>query len=148
MNEKALIKKCQRGDKQAFEELIRLYYDYVSGFLLKTTMASTLSEDLTQETFLKMIRSIEKFDPGGSAAFGTWLITIAKNCYIDHLRRNRVPLEDICRNGRVSLPGAAELCMAVFPARGSKRPGKTARCGTENSICVHGCRRCADSGRE
>lgn len=33
MNEKALIKKCQRGDKQAFEELIRLYYDYVSGFL-------------------------------------------------------------------------------------------------------------------
>jgi len=71
VNEKALIKKCQRGDKQAFEELIRLYYDYVSGFLLKTTMDSTLSEDLTQETFLKMIRSIEKFDPGGSAAFGT-----------------------------------------------------------------------------
>lgn len=71
MNEKALIKKCQRGDKQAFEELIRLYYDYVSGFLLKTTTDSTLSEDLTQETFLKMIRSIEKFDPGGSAAFGT-----------------------------------------------------------------------------
>lgn len=71
MNEKALIKKCQRGDKQAFEELIRLYYDYVSGFLLKTTMDSTLSEDLTQETFLKMIRSIEKFDPDGSAAFGT-----------------------------------------------------------------------------
>ena len=34
MNEKALIKKCQRGDKQAFEELVRLYYDYVSGFLL------------------------------------------------------------------------------------------------------------------
>lgn len=37
MNEKALIKKCQRGDCQAFEELIRLYYDYVFGFLLKTT---------------------------------------------------------------------------------------------------------------
>ena len=34
-------------------------------------MDSTLSEDLTQETFLKMIRSIEKFDPDGSAAFGT-----------------------------------------------------------------------------
>lgn len=42
-----------------------------------------------------MIRNIEKFDPGGSVAFGTWLITIAKNCYIDHLRRNRVELEDI-----------------------------------------------------
>ena len=95
MNEKALIKKCQCGDRQAFDELIRLYYDYVSRFLLKTTTNEVLSEDLTQETFLKMIRNIEKFDPGGSAGFGTWLITIAKNCYIDHLRRNRIYLEDI-----------------------------------------------------
>ena len=95
MNEKALIKKCQRGDRQAFDELIRLYYDYVSGFLLKNTLDETISEDLTQETFLKMIRSIEKFEPDGSASFGTWLITIAKNCYIDHLRRNRVYPENI-----------------------------------------------------
>lgn len=95
MNDKALIKRCQRGDRQAFDELIRLYYDYVSSFLLKNTADETLSEDLTQETFLKMIRSIEKYDPGGSASFGTWLITIARNCYIDHLRRNRIHLEDI-----------------------------------------------------
>lgn len=95
MNDKALIKRCQRGDRQAFDELIRLYYDYVSGFLLKNTGDETLSEDLTQETFLKMIRSIEKYDTGGSASFGTWLITIVKNCYIDHLRRNRIQLEDI-----------------------------------------------------
>ena len=59
MNEKVLIKKCQRGDRQAFDELIRLYYDYVSGFLLKTTTDEILSEDLTQETFLKMIRNID-----------------------------------------------------------------------------------------
>lgn len=95
MNEKALIKRCQRGDRPAFDELIRLYYDYVSGFLLKTTENETLCEDLTQETFLKMIRNIERLDPGGSATFGTWLIAIAKNCYIDHLRRNRIHLEDI-----------------------------------------------------
>ena len=107
MNEKALIKKCQHGDRQAFEDLIRLYYDYVFGFLLKNTVDETLSEDLTQETFLKMIRSIEKYDPGGSAGFGTWLITIAKNCYIDHLRRNRIYLEDIA-----SLPLADARCVA------------------------------------
>lgn len=95
MNEKALIKRCQRGDRQAFDELIRLYYDYVSGFLRKATENETLCEDLTQETFFKMIRSIERFDPGGSASFGTWLITIARNCYIDQLRRNRIRLEDI-----------------------------------------------------
>lgn len=95
MNDKALIKKCRRGERQAFDELIRLYYDYVFGFLLKNTADEALSEDLTQETFLKMIRSIEKYDPGGSASFGTWLITIAKHCCIDYLRRNRIRLEDI-----------------------------------------------------
>ncbi len=99
MNENALIKKCQKGNQQAFEELIRLYYPYVSGFLLKMTTDNTLTEDLTQDTFLKMIRNIEKYDPGGSASFGTWLITIARNCYIDDLRRNRrqtsLHLEDI-----------------------------------------------------
>ncbi len=95
VNEKALIKKCQRGDRQAFDELIRLYYHYVSGFLLKTTADETLTEDLTQETFLKMIRHIEQFDPGGSAGFGTWLITIAKNSYLDYLRRHRIPVADI-----------------------------------------------------
>lgn len=104
MNEKALIKKCQRGDRSAFEELIRLYYDYVFGFLVKSTANEMLSEDLTQETFLKMIKSIERFDTGGSATFGTWLITIAKNCYTDHLRRNRVLIEDI----DALPPGSAE----------------------------------------
>ncbi|MDO4370800.1 MAG: sigma-70 family RNA polymerase sigma factor [Clostridia bacterium] len=95
MHEKALIKRCQRGDRQAFDALIRLYYDYVFGFLLKTTADAALSEDLTQETFLKMVRNIEKFDPNGGAGLGTWLITIAKNGYIDHLRRNRIHLENI-----------------------------------------------------
>lgn len=95
MDDKILIKKCQNGDRQAFDRLIRLYYDYVSGFLLKITANKTLTEDLTQETFLKMIRSIEAFDLTGRASFGTWLITIAKNCYIDNLRKNRVRIENI-----------------------------------------------------
>lgn len=58
----------QETERQAFDELIRLYYDYVSGFLRKTTLDETLIEDPTQETFLKMIRSIETFDPGGMPA--------------------------------------------------------------------------------
>ena len=37
VNETQLIRRCQRGDRQAFETLIRQYYDYVSGFLLKAT---------------------------------------------------------------------------------------------------------------
>lgn len=95
MNEKALIKKCLRGERQAFDELIRLYYDYVFGFLLKATKDKMLTEDLTQETFLKMIRNIESFSLSGNVKFATWLITIAKNCFIDYLRKNRIAFENI-----------------------------------------------------
>ena len=95
VNETQLIRRCQRGDRQAFETLIRQYYDYVSGFLLKATQYALLAQDLTQETFLKMIRSIETFDCNGAAGMGTWLVTIAKNCYVDYLRKNRIVLEDV-----------------------------------------------------
>ena len=95
VNETQLIRRCQRGDRQAFETLIRQYYDYVSGFLLKAMQDALLAQDLTQETFLKMIRSIETFDCNGAAGMGTWLVTIAKNCYVDYLRKNRIVLEDV-----------------------------------------------------
>lgn len=95
MNEKDLVKKSQNGDKKAFEDLIRMFYPYVSGFLLKNTNNSDLAEDLTQETFLKMVQNIDKYDLKSKAGFGTWLITIAKNCYIDYLRKNKVILSNI-----------------------------------------------------
>ena len=72
MDEKALVKACQKGDRQAFEALIRLFYPYVSRFLLKMTLDESLAEDLTQDTFLKMIQNIEQFDADGGALFGTW----------------------------------------------------------------------------
>lgn len=89
MNDIKLIIACQNGDKQAFNELITIYYPYVSKFLLKLTMNETDSEDLVQDTFIKLIRNIEKFDIHGKAAFATYLMTIARNCYLDYLRKNK-----------------------------------------------------------
>ena len=53
MNEKAIIKRCQNGDKAAFDILIRSFYPYVSKYLLKLTQDETLTEDLTQDVFFK-----------------------------------------------------------------------------------------------
>lgn len=89
MDESRLILRAQNGDKEAFQSLIALYYPYISKFLLKLTTSEQLSEDLTQETLLRIIRSIDKFDVYGSAAFSTYVMSIAKNLYIDHLRKNR-----------------------------------------------------------
>ena len=95
MNENEVIKRCQNGDRTAFDELIRAYYPYVTKYLLKLTGSEMLTEDLTQDVFFKMIRTIDKYKTNGKASFATYIITIAKNTWIDHMRRNKVVLGDL-----------------------------------------------------
>lgn len=53
MNEKEIIKRCQNGDKAAFNELIRVFYPYVTKYLLKLSYDETLTEVLTQDVFFE-----------------------------------------------------------------------------------------------
>lgn len=103
MDELKLLKRCQSGDKTAFQELIAKYHPYVYRFLLKMTGNQDVSEDLTQETFLKVIRNIEKFDVYGKAKFSSYIITLCKNTYIDYYRKqkkysNNVSIEETLIN--------------------------------------------------
>ena len=95
MNEKEIIKRCQDGDKSAFDELIRTFYPYVGKYLLKLTGDKTLTEDLTQDVFLKVIRTIDRYKTSGRASFATCIITIAKNTFIDYTRRNKIILSEL-----------------------------------------------------
>ena len=95
MNEKAIIKRCQNGDKAAFDILIRSFYPYVSKYLLKLTQDETLTEDLTQDVFLKVIRKIEYYKTDSKASFATYIITIAKNTFIDYTRRNKIAFSEL-----------------------------------------------------
>lgn len=51
MNENEVIKRCQNGDKAAFDELIRAFYPYVTKYLLKLTGSEMLTEDLNRMFF-------------------------------------------------------------------------------------------------
>ena len=82
VNEKEIIGRCREGDREAFDTLIRTFYPYVTKYLLKLTHDENLTEDLTQEVFLKLIRTIENYKTDGKAAFATYVITIAKNTLI------------------------------------------------------------------
>jgi len=86
LDEYSLIILAQNGEKDAFQSLVVLCYPHVSKFLIKLCGDETLSEDLIQETLLKLVRSIDRFDFNGKISFSTWVMTIAKNCYLDHLR--------------------------------------------------------------
>ena len=95
MNEVKILRRCQRGDKQAFNELITFYFPFVTKFLFKMTKNSEVTEEVRQEVFIKLIKNIDKFNLKGKASFSTYLMTIAKNCYLDYVRRTNRELYDL-----------------------------------------------------
>lgn len=92
-----LARKVQKGDREAFEVLLGRYERAIFSFTYHFFHDMALSEDLTQETFLRAYRFIGSFRP--REKFSTWLFSIAKNLCIDELRRNRrgtsVDIEDV-----------------------------------------------------
>jgi RNA polymerase sigma-70 factor (ECF subfamily) len=68
------------------EELIRAHQDSVWRFLVSLGCETNLADDLTQETFLKVLRGFEYKGPRETTA---WLLRVAKNCYIDAIRSRK-----------------------------------------------------------
>jgi len=83
-----LIARCQAGDGQAFEALFHFYRDDVFRFAYLVVRDATLAQDVVQETFLKVFRSIANFQFRSS--FKSWLYRVAVNEAITLLRRRRI----------------------------------------------------------
>lgn len=77
---------------QSMEEIYKLYAQTVYRFLLSLTHDSSLSEELTQETFYQAVKCSDKFDK--SCKITTWLCAIAKNQLRAYQRKNRDYLKD------------------------------------------------------
>ena len=91
-----LVDAAQRGDRAALEELYLIHFDRIYSYLHVTVSNRHDAEDLTTQTFLKMLESIGKFR-WGSAPFSAWLFRIAHNLAMDHFRATRrvQPEEDV-----------------------------------------------------
>ncbi|MGE5673039.1 MAG: RNA polymerase sigma factor [Mycobacterium leprae] len=87
-NEYDLIARCQSGDRVAFEELFHLYSDDVFRFAYLVVRDTPLAQDVVQESFLKVFRSIGNFQFRSS--FKSWLYRVAVNEAITLLRRRKV----------------------------------------------------------
>jgi RNA polymerase sigma-70 factor (ECF subfamily) len=83
---KTLCKRAKRADKDAACELLKIYYADIFAYLRRLCGSQADGEDLTQQTFLKVWRSLDSFR--GRSKFSTWLYRIAHNTYIDWQRRN------------------------------------------------------------
>ena len=92
----ALIERCLAGDQVAWEEIVRLHRRKVFNIAYKFVGKHDLAEDLTQDIFLKLYRSLNTFDR--RANFQTWLISVSRNLCIDHYRSVRKERETINRD--------------------------------------------------
>jgi RNA polymerase sigma-70 factor (ECF subfamily) len=83
-----LVERAQQGDRDALEELYLIHFDRIYGYLHVSVGNRHDAEDLTTQTFLKMLESIGKFR-WQSAPFSAWLFRIAHNLAMDHFRANK-----------------------------------------------------------
>lgn len=83
-----LVARAQKGDRAALEELYLIHFDRIYSYLHMTAGNRHDAEDLTTQTFLKMLESIGKFR-WQAAPFSAWLFRIAHNLSMDHFRTNR-----------------------------------------------------------
>ncbi len=83
-----LVRRCVSGDAAAWEEIVQRFSRRVYNVCYRFSGSYTDAEDLTQEVFLKVYRTLGSFDPD-RAAFNTWLTTVARNLLVDHFRRTK-----------------------------------------------------------
>src|SRR5437773_350161 len=83
-----LVERGQRGERAALEELYLIHFDRIYGYLHLSVGNRHDAEDLTTQTFLKMLEAIGRFR-WKSAPFSAWLFRIAHNLAIDHFRATR-----------------------------------------------------------
>lgn len=89
------IARAKEGDRDALRLLYVRYSNNVYGYVRSIVRDDKEAEDLTQHVFLKLITAIVKYDDRG-VPFSGWLLRLARNAALDHLRRRRAtPTEEV-----------------------------------------------------
>jgi len=84
----SLVERCLRGEEPAWEDLAKAYTRRVYAMCYRFTGSDSQAQDLTQEVFLRVFRTLKSFR-AGQGSFGTWLTRLTRNLLIDNYRRTR-----------------------------------------------------------
>lgn len=101
-----LMLKFQKGDKRAFEELMKKYFPRVMNFIFRYMGNREVAEELTQEVFIKVYKTAANYTP--QSKLQTWLFTIAKNMSLNELRKYKYKIVSMDQqletdNGQVTM---------------------------------------------
>jgi RNA polymerase sigma-70 factor, ECF subfamily len=83
-----LVRLCMRGDGPSWEELVRRHTRRVYNLCYRFTGNSAAAEDLSQEVFMRVYRTLPSYQ-STQGAFTTWLTSVTRNLLVDHYRRTR-----------------------------------------------------------
>lgn len=88
-----LVRRCRAGDSRAWEEIVHSYARRVYNLAYRFNGRHEQSEDLTQEVFVRVYRSLDQYDPE-AGDLSNWLMRLARNLVIDdYRRRTRTPTD-------------------------------------------------------
>lgn len=83
-----LVRRCIAGDAAAWEEIVQTYNRRIYNICYRFSGSANDAEDLTQDAFIKMYRTLSSYDPS-KGAFVTWITTITRNLLVDHFRKTK-----------------------------------------------------------
>lgn len=86
-DEEELLRRCARGDAAAYRELVERVEKPLVNFILRFVGERHVAEDLFQETFVRVVKTLASFRP--EASLSTWIFTIARNLSLDWLKAKR-----------------------------------------------------------
>ena len=89
ISDQELVKKYIKGDNKSFEMLLNRHKNRVFAFIMSKIKNKDLSEDIFQDTYVKVVNSLQKGKYNEEGKFLPWVMRIAHNLVIDHFRRQK-----------------------------------------------------------
>ena len=83
-----LVRRCVAGDAGAWEEIVQRYHRRIYNICYRFAGSSDDAQDLTQEVFIKMYKTLKTYDLDRGALM-TWVTTITRNLLVDHFRKTK-----------------------------------------------------------
>jgi RNA polymerase sigma-70 factor (ECF subfamily) len=84
-----LVERCLSGEEAAWEDLVKVHTRRVYSLCYRFTGSDHQSQDLTQDVFLRVFKSLQSFR-AGEGSFGVWLAKLTRNLLIDNYRRSKL----------------------------------------------------------
>ncbi len=112
-----LLRRCARGDEHAYRELVTSLEKPLINFIRRFVNEASLAEDIFQETFVRVVRTLGDYKP--EASLSTWIFTIARNLCLDKIkmtkRHREVSMDASGQDGKGNVIDFREALRAMSP---------------------------------